>query len=243
MDSSTARRRSFREDLRRVKPRWVILAVLVTFAGSHLVSQIHFDSGDYDDVSYKDRSHEDRSWVKTAPPDWKARQSHNRQAISNLTTGMPRSEALATLGNPDFEEQYGHSVDVVFYRTSSDRQDGKTDKRTETTPVVFSDDLLITHGRYQPSSPERRVTDANWESAQYERASRIGALEQGAELNSVLDQVGTPTFHDRIGDRVNILFYRTHRDEDDGRTSKLRETTPLVFIDGKLAAKDFRLPQ
>ena len=107
MDSPT-RRRSFRDDIRRVKPRWVVLAVLVTFAGSHMVSQINIDSDDYGSSNYDSSDYDrDRSWVKTAPPDWQARQRHNQHAIRNLAVGTPRSEALADLGRPDFEEQYG----------------------------------------------------------------------------------------------------------------------------------------
>ena len=123
MDSPT-RRRSLRDDIRRVKPRWVVLAVLVTFAGSHMVSQINIDSDDYGSSNYDSSDYDrDRSWVKTAPPDWQARQRHNQHAIRNLAVGTPRPEALANLGSPDFEEQYGQSVDLVFYRTSSARQD------------------------------------------------------------------------------------------------------------------------
>ena len=72
---------------------------------------------------------------------------------------------MARLEAPDFVETYGDNVDVVFYRTSRVNDDGLTTKRTETTPIVFHDDVLVNHGRYQTGSPTRTVTDANWETA------------------------------------------------------------------------------
>ena len=58
----------------------------------------------------------------------------------------------------------------------------------------------------------------------------------------VLDQIGITTFHDRIGERINILFYYTDRYLDDRQTNEQRETTPLVFIYRALSAADFGAP-
>ena len=236
-DPVLRRRNSFWKDVGRAKPGWVILAAVVALAGPHMIGEIRPWAGNGSGSTYVDSS-----YARTASHDWEARQATNRHTIDRLDTGTSRAFAMARLGAPDFVETYGDNVDVVFYRTSRVNDDGLTTKRTETTPIVFHDDVLVSHGRYQTGSPTRTVTDANWETAQYERAARIALLTLGAPLTVVRDDVGDPTFHDRIGDRVDILFYRTHRDSNDGRTSKLRETTPLVFIDGQLAAVGFRTP-
>ncbi len=230
------RRNSFWEDVSRVKPGWEIIAIVVTLSGTHLIGKF----GGWDDHSSR---YVDSPYAKTAPTDWESRQATNRHTIDRLEPGTAKAEVLAYLGNPDFEENYGDTVDVVFYRTARVNDDRLTMKRTETTPIVFMKEVMVNQGRYQTGSPTRTVQDADWEARQHEAAGLIADLAEGALLADVVGNIGEPTCHDRIGDRVEILFYRTHRDRDDGRTNKLRETTPLVFIDGELSAVGFRAPQ
>ena len=53
-------------------------------------------------------------------------------------------------------------------------------------------------------------------------------------LKEVLEDLGAADFHDTYGDDVDVYFYRTSTSKKDGYTSKLRETTPLLFVKDKL---------
>jgi hypothetical protein len=80
--------------------------------------------------------------------DWKREQRDNRQAISQLEIGTPRSAVLDTMGLPADSEAYtdgDEEVRVLFYRTQRRHSDGDT-TRDETTPLVFRNDLLIGWG-------------------------------------------------------------------------------------------------
>ena len=74
------------------------------------------------------------------------------------------------------------------------------------------------------------------------KANRLSTIRPSVSPTKVLDQLGIPTFHDRIGDRVNILFYYTERYLDDRQANEQRETTPLVFIYRTLFPADFGTP-
>lgn len=75
----------------------------------------------------------------------------------------------------------------------------------------------------------------------HERAERdnrrmIAALDDGASYDSVREQMDTPNFSDLVtvnGVRYRVLYYRTHRVEADGETTR-DECTPLVFKDDVL---------
>ncbi len=76
----------------------------------------------------------------------------------------------------------------------------------------------------------------DWQSVQRANERSVRSLELGRRLSSVRAEMGKPDFveaFERNGDEFTVLFYRTHRAHGDGRTTK-DETTPLVFIDGRL---------
>lgn len=83
--------------------------------------------------------------------------------------------------------------------------------------------------------------DSDWSTSDYrkqeeENRRHIAALSAAATPESVRATMGTPNFADRTtinGVRFDVLYYRTHRVEGDGNTTR-DECTPLVFEDGKL---------
>lgn len=83
--------------------------------------------------------------------------------------------------------------------------------------------------------------DDDWSSSDYrqlekENRRHIAALTEAASPGSVRATMGTPDFADRMtidGVRYDVLYYRTHRVEGDGNTTR-DECTPLVFVDGQL---------
>lgn len=231
-------KRSFGADLGKVRIRSVILALAVAAAGAAVLDDWRLWDDDWGDSSRLNPAEN-----RPAPPNWQSRQSANRRAIRGLAEGTPRPAVIADLGEPDFIETYDNNVELLFYRTSSASSDGLTNKRTETTPLVFRDGAFVTQGRYRASSRSKSVTSADWEKDQDQDRVGIMVLAPGAGLDEIESTLGNPDFRDRIGDRVEIWFYRTHRDSDDGRTDKLKETTPLVFIDETLVATDFAQPR
>ncbi|MFN4289656.1 MAG: DUF3192 domain-containing protein [Permianibacter sp.] len=67
---------------------------------------------------------------------------------------------------------------------------------------------------------------------------KIAALPLGQTLAAVRDELGEPQFTEAFNGKdgeYRVYFYRTHRTQEDGETTR-DETTPLVFRDGKLIA-------
>ncbi len=80
--------------------------------------------------------------------DWKHEQRDNRQQISQLEMGTPRSAVMESMGLPADSEAFTDGDDevrVLFYRTQRRHSDGDT-TRDETTPLVFRNDLLVGWG-------------------------------------------------------------------------------------------------
>ncbi len=80
--------------------------------------------------------------------DWKHEQCDNRQQISQLEMGTPRSAVMESMGLPADSEAFTDGDDevrVLFYRTQRRHSDGDT-TRDETTPLVFRNDLLVGWG-------------------------------------------------------------------------------------------------
>ncbi len=76
----------------------------------------------------------------------------------------------------------------------------------------------------------------NWDERQAKNARYISLMNLGQSRSIVESDLGSADFMEvfqRNGNNYRVLFYRTTRTEDDGRTTK-DETTPLVFIDDKL---------
>lgn len=67
---------------------------------------------------------------------------------------------------------------------------------------------------------------------------KIAALPLGQTQTAVRDELGEPQFTEAFNGKdgeYRVYFYRTHRTQEDGETTR-DETTPLVFRDGKLIA-------
>lgn len=78
--------------------------------------------------------------------------------------------------------------------------------------------------------------EEDWATVQRANERTIRSLELERGIDSVRAEMGKPDFIEafsRQGDEFTVLFYRTHRTKGDGRTTK-DETTPLVFVNGKL---------
>lgn len=80
---------------------------------------------------------------------WENRQDSNRNIIANLKLGATKSDVMALLGEADFTEALRNKeqqdILVLFYRTQHHKSDGRT-SRDETTPLVFSGNVLIGWG-------------------------------------------------------------------------------------------------
>lgn len=77
---------------------------------------------------------------------------------------------------------------------------------------------------------------SDWEDTQYENRRYIAKLTPNMSMEEVKRIMGTPDFNEfyaKDGQQIQVLFYRTHRKEGDGMTSK-DECTPLVFSSGNL---------
>ena len=87
----------------------------------------------------------DRDWNNG---DWEDKQTQNRQAISNLTLQMTRTQVIERLGIASFSEAFvnkGNEYQILYYRTQRTKSDGETTK-DETTPLVFEKNKLIGWG-------------------------------------------------------------------------------------------------
>ena len=215
----------------------VIFALLV-LAGGVLFQNVIWSGGADNVNTYYERH---------ASEDWQSRQQANRLGINQLKPGVNLVDAVSKLGAPDFRDGYGEdgSVEVLYYRTRRVADDGVTNKWQETSPLVFVEGRLVSQGVYTVDGSDRvRVMDANWFQRQEFNNGYIGALPLDNEvaLTQVLEDLGQPEFSERVGDHIDILFYRTHSDLDDQHTDKRTETRPLVFAGGILIARDFSTP-
>lgn len=75
-----------------------------------------------------------------------------------------------------------------------------------------------------------------WRAKQDRNARAIRHLSLGDRLDAIERDMGdadiVESFY-RDGEEFKVLYYRTRRTHDDGKTTR-DETTPLVFIDGEL---------
>ena len=186
-------------------------------------------------------------YERHAPEDWQSRQQVNRLGINQLATGVSLEKVVTRLGAPDFRDGYWENgrVEVLYYRTHRVTDDGMTNKWQEASPLVLAEGRLVSHVGYTFDGADRvRVLDINWFERFQFNNGYIGALPLDAQLTltQVLGDLGQPEFSERIGDHVDILFYRTHSDFDDQHTDKRTETRPLVFAGGVLIARYFTTP-
>ena len=78
--------------------------------------------------------------------------------------------------------------------------------------------------------------DEQWEQAQRRNDRYIDGVQLGTSINAVRAAMGEAEFQDsfqRDGEVFDVLYYRTHHRHSDGKTTR-DETTPMVFVDGRL---------
>ena len=79
--------------------------------------------------------------------------------------------------------------------------------------------------------------DNNWKKTQRYNQEQINKLSLQMSADDIRTLLGTPDFTESFnkdGETVQVLFYRTHHDKSDGKTTK-EECTPLVFKQNRLA--------
>lgn len=77
---------------------------------------------------------------------------------------------------------------------------------------------------------------SDWQDREYKNRKNIGRLTMDLTYAQVTDRMGVADFnevHKRGEDTYQVLFYRTHRQSEDGVTTK-DECTPLVLKNGLL---------
>ena len=111
-----------------------------------------------DSIIAAGRARQDRT-SKRPDRDWERRQEQLREQIQGLAIGMERSAVRKLLGRSDFTDRVGGEGRILFYRTHSARDDGVTDKYTETTALVFLDDVLVAKGMPAPVSPATELSN------------------------------------------------------------------------------------
>ncbi|MCZ6619984.1 MAG: DUF3192 domain-containing protein [Gammaproteobacteria bacterium] len=85
------------------------------------------------------------------------------------------------------------------------------------------------------NSYSRPVGD-NWQERQSSNSSYLRTLEEGADLDVVVNSLGEPDFSQDFDNDVKLLMYRTRSERTDLRTTK-DETAVLVFREGRLIGK------
>lgn len=75
------------------------------------------------------------------------------------------------------------------------------------------------------------VDSQDWEERELTNRRAVQQLKLGENLDNITNTMGTADFNEIVlsgENKFNVLFYRTHRREGDGITTK-DECTPLVF--------------
>ena len=83
---------------------------------------------------------------------------------------------------------------------------------------------------------ESADSESGWQSRQRHNQDAINHMVLGRSRASIEADLGNPDFTDafqRNGSTFVVLYYRTRHMHDDGETTR-DETTPLVFVDGRL---------
>jgi len=96
--------------------------------------------------------------------------------------------------------------------------------------VVFAAGIMLF---YQPTPDEM-----NWEDRQAYNRAKMSDVTIGQSIDEIKAIFGKADFSEAKisnNNRLQVLFYRTHRDESDGKTTKA-ECTALLFKQGSLVA-------
>ena len=83
---------------------------------------------------------------------------------------------------------------------------------------------------------DRNDYNSDWQNMESDNRAKIANLRLGEDYATVLQTMGQANFSEAFendGNQYQILYYRTHRVESDGETTK-DETTPLVFKNQRL---------
>ena len=78
--------------------------------------------------------------------------------------------------------------------------------------------------------------DSSWKKTQQYNQEQINRLALNSSAEDVRTLLGTPDFTESFnkdGEMVQVLFYRTHHEKSDGKTTK-EECTPLIFKQNRL---------
>lgn len=78
--------------------------------------------------------------------------------------------------------------------------------------------------------------DSNWQKTQRYNMQQVNKLQLDMSADDIHTLMGKPDFTEsftKSGETVQVLFYRTHHDKSDGKTTK-EECTPLIFKQNKL---------
>jgi hypothetical protein len=107
-----------------------------------------------------------------------------------------------------------------------------------TRPAILVSLLTITLTGCVIAVNTRDMEDgmSDWQDRQQRNERAINRMQPGESRAAVETRLGDPDFVEsflREGSTFVVLYYRTRRMHNDGRTTK-DETTPLVFVNGSL---------
>jgi hypothetical protein len=77
---------------------------------------------------------------------------------------------------------------------------------------------------------------SSWQDREHQNRKHIAKLMPDINISTVIDRMGVADFNElykKQDDQIQVLYYRTNRQDGDGVTSK-DECTPLVFKNGQL---------
>jgi len=78
----------------------------------------------------------------------------------------------------------------------------------------------------------------DYEDREHENKAHLNKLQHNMSFEQVQNLMGLADFnesYEKNGEAIQVLFYRTHRTEKDGLTTK-NECTPLIFKDNHLSS-------
>ncbi|MCZ6887213.1 MAG: DUF3192 domain-containing protein [Gammaproteobacteria bacterium] len=172
--------------------------------------------------------------------DWRGRQAANTAYIASLAQNDRLEDVVQDLGDADFSQHYDNGVEVLMYRTRSERTDFLTTK-DETAALVFQNGSLIgfRDSKHWFDGNRVKANVRTYRAEQADNRRKIRDLAVGEKRSDIIEKLGQPDFVDRPGDDLEILSYRTRSVSLEGSTSR-NETTPVMLKDGVLLATGVR---
>ena len=79
---------------------------------------------------------------------------------------------------------------------------------------------------------------SGWENREKTNRRHLTQLSPGMSVQEVRDLMGLPDFNEldsRAGQKQQRIYYRTHRTDADGATTK-DECTPILFVNDRLVS-------